>query len=806
LSGRDEFEKASARVLSFYFESLRFRSTRKSDNRCEEFPVSNARSAREALQQYFGFTDFREGQAEVIESVLAGRDTVVVMPTGGGKSLCYQLPALMLDGVTLVVSPLIALMKDQVDQLAARNIASTFINSSISYAEANKRLSKLRMGEYKLVYVAPERFRSQTFMDSIAETQVRLFAVDEAHCISHWGHDFRPDYLKLKEAAHRLGRPQIIALTATATPQVRADISEQLGITDPHVSVAGFDRPNLALRVLHTATEKEKLDVLKHLIQTSTGSGIIYAATRKSVEQISAKLKLAGLSVELYHGGMEEGERSRAQDAFMSGKTQAIVATNAFGMGIDKSDIRFVAHFHLPGSIEAYYQEVGRAGRDGLPADCAMLFNYADTRTQQFFIEGSNPSPELISRVYKEITSFGAEKVELSAREIAERVGVRNDMSIYSALVVLEKAGHIERGRPGDATVLALMKAPVDEALEAVSDESTEGAVMRDLIFNRNVNEREQTELELGVIGGALGLSDAQLRRALGSLSARGLIACHNAYQGRGIRLLDDPPARGLRINTQDLAARAAAEQWKLRKMIDYCYHKSCLRRFILNYFGDRKHLGSCGTCSVCAPDAANYLGAIKAEKKSKAGTLSVGRKAGAANTGAANIGNAPNLGNASELEHFIIDNAPTGETLRADLKNRAERKRALNQAEGKGETRTSRQRPINEAETIVVKKILSCIARIEKEFGKNKFGKGTVAAVLRGSTSKQVRDGQLDKLSTYGLLRDMVQDEITAYIKALIQADCIAVQQGMYPTVSITDFGREVMTGRAEVALELPN
>ncbi|HST20114.1 MAG TPA: RecQ family ATP-dependent DNA helicase [Blastocatellia bacterium] len=763
--------------------------------------MSNAQLAREALQQHFGFTDFREGQAEVIESVLAGRDTVVVMPTGGGKSLCYQLPALMLDGVTLVVSPLIALMKDQVDQLAARNIASTFINSSISYGETNKRLSKVRMGEYKLVYVAPERFRSQTFMDSIAETGVRLFAVDEAHCISHWGHDFRPDYLRLKEAAHRLGRPQIIALTATATPQVRADISEQLGITDPHVSVAGFDRPNLALRVLHTATEKEKLDVLKQLIRDSTGSGIIYAATRKSVEQISAKLKLAGLSVELYHGGMDEGERSRAQDVFMGGKAQAIVATNAFGMGIDKSDIRFVAHFHLPGSIEAYYQEVGRAGRDGLPADCVMLFNYADTRTQQFFIEGSHPSPELISRVYKEITSFGAEKVELSAREIAERVGVKNDMSIYSALVVLEKAGHIERGRPSDATVLALMKAPVDEALGAVSDESTEGAVMRDLVFSRNVNEREQTELEVGVIGSALGLSDGQVRRALGALASRGLISCHNAYQGRGIRLLDESPARALRIDTKDLAARAAAEQWKLRKMIDFCYHKSCLRRFILNYFGDRKHLGSCGTCSVCAPDEANYLDTAKAKKKSSAaGTLSVGRGVGAPEM------EAPKIGDATALEHFIIDNAPAGETLRADLKNRAERKRALSQAESKNEIQTSRQRPINEAESIVVKKILSCIARIEKDFGKNKFGKGTVAAVLRGSTSKQVRDSQLDKLSTYGLLRDMVQDEITAYIKALIQAGCIAVQQGMYPTVSLTDFGRDVMTSRAEVTLELPD
>lgn len=782
----------TSKLLSIF--NLQPGSTRKSDNRCEEFTLSNTQLAREALQRHFGFDDFREGQAEVIESVLAGRDTVVVMPTGGGKSLCYQLPALMMDGVTLVISPLIALMKDQVDQLAARNIASTFINSSISYAETSKRLSKLRMGEYKLVYVAPERFRSQSFMDSIAETGVRLFAVDEAHCISHWGHDFRPDYLRLKDAAERLGRPQIIALTATATPQVRADISEQLGISDPHVSVAGFDRPNLALRVLHTATEKEKLDVLKHLIHDSTGSGIIYAATRKSVEQISAKLKLAGLNVELYHGGMDEGERSRAQDAFMSGRAQAIVATNAFGMGIDKPDIRFVAHFHLPGSIEAYYQEVGRAGRDGLPADCIMLFNYADTRTQQFFIEGSHPPPELIGKVYKEIASFGAEKVELSAREIAARIGIRNDMSISSALIVLEKAGHIERGRSGDATILALMNMPVDEALEAVSDESTEGAVMRDLVFARNVNEREQTELELGVIGGALGLSDAQLRRALGSLASRGLIACHNAYQGRGIRLLDATPARALRIDTKDLAERAAAEQWKLRKMIDFCYHKSCLRRFILNYFGDRKHLGSCGTCSVCAPGAENYADAAKAEKKSKtAGTLSVGD-------------GSQKMRDASELERFIIDSAPAGETLRADLKNRAERKRALDQAEGKHEIQASRQRPINEAEVLVVRKILSCIARIEKEFGKNKFGKGTVAAVLRGSTSKQVRDSKLDKLSTYGLLRDMVQDEITAYIKALIQAGCIEVQQGMYPTVGLTDFGRDVMMSRAEVTLELPD
>ena len=246
---------------------------------------------------------------------------------------------------------------------------------------------------------------------------------------------------------------------------------------------------------MHVGTEKEKLATLKNLTLRSTGSGIIYAATRKSVEQVTAKLKLAGLSAEAYHGGMEEGERTRAQDSFMRGDTKAIVATNAFGMGIDKPDIRFVAHFHLPGSIEAYYQEVGRAGRDGVDADCVMLFNYADTRTQQFFIEGSHPPPDLISRVYMEIARAGEGSADKTARDIAERLKIKNEMSIYSALVLLEKAGHIERGRSTDTVLLATLKSKIDSVLGAVPDDSIEGAIVRDLVFNRNVTEREPQSL-----------------------------------------------------------------------------------------------------------------------------------------------------------------------------------------------------------------------------------------------------------------------------------------------------------------------
>lgn len=753
--------------------------------------MSSVQRAREALQKHFGFTGFLEGQAEVIESVLAGQNAVVVMPTGGGKSLCYQLPAMMLGGVTLVVSPLIALMKDQVDALAAREIPTTFINSSLGYAETNKRLSEIRRGLYTLVYVAPERFRSGAFMDAIAAVKVRLFAVDEAHCISHWGHDFRPDYLRLRETVERLGHPQILALTATATQKVRADISEQLGLTNPRYHVAGFDRPNLALRVIHVSTDKEKLETLKQVMNTPTGTGIVYAATRKSVEQITAKLKMAGLNVEPYHGGMGDIERTRAQDSFMKGRAQAIVATNAFGMGIDKRDIRFVIHYHLPGSIEAYYQEVGRAGRDGLPADCLLLFNYADTRTQQFFIEGNHPPPELIRRVYHEIASFGLDKIEMSARELAQRLGEKNDMSIYSALVVLEKAGHIERGRTNDRNIIAGLTARVDAALDQLDDQSSESSVLRELIFNRYLNEREQTELDLGAIGRALDIGDAQLRRALRGLSARGVISYRNAYQGRGIKLLESPPTASLRIDTRELAARAAAEQWKLRKMIDYCYHKACLRRFILDYFGDRKKIDRCETCSVCAPHLSAYGDVPHSEKRGAgAGTLSIGAAS-----------RPVTLPASTRMDQFIIDNAPTGNELREELRKRAELNRATSGSAPNDETEAAGGRGLNPAETIVVRKILSCVARLN-----GRFGKGTVAAVLRGSSSKQVMEHHLDGLSTYGLLKDMTQVDITGYVKALVQAGCIAVGRGQYPTVSLSDFGREVMMDRAEVTLDLPD
>ena len=407
--------------------------------------MSSLAESLPSLRQLFGFEQFREGQEEVIEATLAGKDAVVVMPTGSGKSLCYQLPALLRNGATLVVSPLIALMKDQVDALQARGLPATFINSSINEAEQHKRIEGVRKGQYKLVYVAPERFRSPRFIAALQSVSVSLLAIDEAHCISTWGHDFRPDYLRLKTVRESLKKPQTIALTATATPYVRSDIIQQLGLTSPQTFVSGFDRPNLSIQVKHVQKERDKFSSIRRLAEAVDGPGIIYASTRKAVEELGQVLNGYGLATATYHGGMSDGVRIKEQDLFMGGGKRIIVATNAFGMGIDKSDIRFVVHFQMPGSIEAYYQEIGRAGRDGLNSTCLLLFNYADKNTHDFFIEGSYPEVTLVRQVYDALYAIGSRMVQLSTSEIARRVGERNEMAVQSCIYLLERAGHIER-------------------------------------------------------------------------------------------------------------------------------------------------------------------------------------------------------------------------------------------------------------------------------------------------------------------------------------------------------------------------
>jgi ATP-dependent DNA helicase RecQ len=401
----------------------------------------------DVLEKYFGFREFLDAQEEVITAIAGGADALVVMPTGGGKSLCYQLPALLLEGTTVVVSPLIALMKDQVDALQRRGISATLINSTLSPGEQQERIRALARGEFKLVYIAPERFRSRSFLEALGQSTIALFAVDEAHCMSMWGHDFRPDYFRLGQVLETLGRPQVAAFTATATPEVRRDILTHLALREPREFVAGFARPNLKLLITHVANEAEKYARLNALIREHK-TGIVYCSTRKRVEAVAETLKLANISSILYHGGMNDDEREKAQNEFMQGRRDIVVATNAFGMGIDRSDIRFVVHFDVPGSVEAYYQEAGRAGRDGEAATCELLFNHADTRVQEFFIEGSNPPLEFIAATYEMLRREADAKHELqiSIKEMALRLGdERSDMMISSSLHVLDREGYIDR-------------------------------------------------------------------------------------------------------------------------------------------------------------------------------------------------------------------------------------------------------------------------------------------------------------------------------------------------------------------------
>lgn len=760
----------------------------------------------------FHLTGFRPGQEEIIRTVLEGRDTLCVMPTGGGKSLCYQLPALALPGVTLVVSPLIALMKDQVDSLRALGIPVSFINGTLSPEEQSDRMARMEAGEFRLMYVVPERFRSSRFVAAAKRTNISLLAIDEAHCVSQWGHDFRPDYAKLGKFRAIIGNPPTVALTATATDVVRRDIIELLALNDPAVFIRGFARSNLFFEVEQAGGEQNKKDLLIEFLNTHPGSGIVYTSSRKRTDEVAEFInEFTNRRAVAYHAGMNPADRKAVQEEFMSGKkgtpapvvttrfdeseageageeyliahgrgkspddlpnapkllrpnrkADIVVATTAFGMGVDKADVRFVIHYNMPGSLEGYYQEAGRAGRDGKPSHCLLLFNYSDRRTHEFFIESAYPSRDVVQMVYTYLCAQGDRVIEKTQLEIREDLGITSGGAdaIGASERLLESAGVLERLDASENYISLRIDASWEQAGNFISPNAKTRRKVWDAaleIVDGRFDEMVYCTIE--DFEQKTGLKTTSITTALRELNRHAFFTYIPPFRGRAIRMIpmnpeDEsnsgnyrprfPKFSDLKIDFELHEKRKAAEYERLDAVCQFAMTSKCRQAQILRYFGE-KNSGNCGHCDSCAARGIHQAEKSNPEPSPEPAPAS-----------------APPVPAPAPV-------SPSGPTVTPQL-------------------------------TELVRIILSGLARItiERRFS---CGKTLLAQVLCGSNSSRITELNLNTITTYGKLQCYKQKDVVPMIEALMNCGLIRQEkagsgQFQVPVLVLTDLGREVMRG----------
>jgi ATP-dependent DNA helicase RecQ len=561
--------------------------------------------AEDVLRRHWGFDTFRPGQREVVADVLAGEDVLGVLPTGAGKSVCYQVPAVLAEGLTLVVSPLVALMADQVAGLSARGIPATWLGSDLSFRDSERRWDDLLAGRYRLLYVAPERLSSERFRARAARLDVVRVAVDEAHCVSEWGHDFRPDYLRIPEAHAALGSPQLVAVTATATPPVRRDIVRLLGLREPAIHVHGFDRPNITWSVF---TDPDKPSRLAEVLRTVPGGGIVYASTRRGVEEWAERLGARGESVAAYHAGLPPDVRRRAQEAWTGGRTRLMVATSAFGMGIDRADVRVVVHVDPSTSLESYYQEAGRAGRDGHPAHAVLLVDDRDRRSRAERIRSEHPDAAAVRKVFDlacsmagiAVGSRSEEPFPIDEGRLGELTGLPRP-TVRKAVELLERQGCWARVRLPGGSGLLRMHLPPPELAERAREAAHGGMdALVDALLRTVPADAWSVPwaLDPAAIGRHAGQTADSVAAGLSWLADRRLVEWQPPDRAGRWALTGERPARpGLDASAIRRSRRRAEDRF--RDLLAYADALGCRRRFLLAYFGESSP-DRCGRCDYC--------------------------------------------------------------------------------------------------------------------------------------------------------------------------------------------------------------